>query len=91
MSLDLRCRARNGIGVTAADASHTNEGQPEVEALPVSQEINYANILNKVLPKEIRVLGWAPVASNFSARYDCISRTYKYYFPRADLDLQASV
>ena len=32
-------------------------------------EIRYCQILNKVLPPEIRVLAWAPVHPEFSARY----------------------
>lgn len=31
-------------------------------------EIPYVTILNRVLPSEIRVLAWAPVKPNFSAR-----------------------
>ena len=35
-----------------------------------------------------RRLAWAPCPKpDFSARFDCTSRTYKYYFPRGDLDL----
>jgi tRNA pseudouridine38/39 synthase len=31
-------------------------------------EIKYVNILNKVLPQEIKVLAWTPVSKDFSAR-----------------------
>lgn len=34
-----------------------------------STEIRYCHILNKNLPQEIRVLAWAPVDPNFSARF----------------------
>ena len=34
------------------------------------------------------LLGWAPCPRpDFSARFDCTSRMYKYYFPRGDLNL----
>ena len=32
------------------------------------QEMDYAGILNNVLPPDIRVLGWTPVADTFHAR-----------------------
>ena len=51
---------------------------------------SYCGILNRVLPKEIRVIAWAPVRPDFSARFDCLEREYKYFFPRGDLDLHVS-
>ena len=44
-------------------------------------------ILNKVLPPDIRVLAWAPVPSEFSARFDCDQRTYTYIFPKGKLSV----
>lgn len=44
-------------------------------------------MLNRVLPRDIRVLDWAPVAEGFSARFDCQTRTYRYYFPQGSLDV----
>lgn len=32
-------------------------------------EIDYVKVLNKVLPKDIRVLGWCPVSTDFHARF----------------------
>ena len=54
-------------------------------------ELPYVRMLNAVLPSEIRVLSWAPVEANFSARFSCIQRTYKYFFPRSSLNIQVSV
>ncbi|GAB6022341.1 hypothetical protein CHUAL_006462 [Chamberlinius hualienensis] len=54
----------------------------------VENEINYCSILNKVLPPEIRALAWAPVKPEFSARFSCKSRTYKYIFPKGTLNLE---
>lgn len=31
-------------------------------------EVDYVKILNKVLPKDIRVMGWCPAPTGFSAR-----------------------
>jgi tRNA pseudouridine38/39 synthase len=51
-------------------------------------ELDYPKILNGVLPSSIRILGWCPVSSQFSARFSCSNRTYRYYFPhRTNLDL----
>lgn len=50
-------------------------------------ELPYIKMLNRVLPQDIRVLDWSPVAEGFSARFDCQSRTYRYYFPRGSLDV----
>lgn len=54
----------------------------------VDDEINYCSLLNKVLPREIRAISWQPlITQNFSARFDCIGRTYKYFFPRGELNI----
>jgi len=50
-------------------------------------ELPYCKMLNRLLPKSIRILAWSPVTEGFSARFDCGSRTYKYWFPRGDLDI----
>nr|GMD55931.1 tRNA pseudouridine(38/39) synthase isoform X1 [Ipomoea batatas] len=52
-------------------------------------EIDYVRVLNKVLPVDIRVLGWSPVPIDFSARFSCLSRVYKYFFWRGNLDVMA--
>lgn len=51
------------------------------------KELNYCKMLNSLLPKDIRIIAWSPVKKDYSARFDCESRTYKYWFPRADLDV----
>lgn len=50
------------------------------------QELAYDTILNKLLPSDIRILGWTPVSDEFSARFSTSSRTYRYYFMRKWLD-----
>ena len=52
------------------------------------QEICYVHVLNKVLPEEIRVIAWAAVVPSFDARFSCLSRQYKYYFPAGDMDIE---
>ena len=39
-----------------------------------SLEFSYAALLNNLLPTDIRVLGWSPVAPTFDARFSCIGR-----------------
>ena len=50
-------------------------------------EIPYAQVLNKLLPSEIRIIAWAPVDQEFDARFSCLNRTYKYFFPVANVDV----
>ncbi|EGO20196.1 hypothetical protein SERLADRAFT_363593 [Serpula lacrymans var. lacrymans S7.9] len=50
-------------------------------------ELRYVSILNRVLPPTIRVLAWSPISSTFSARFNCQSRHYKYFFSPQELDL----
>jgi tRNA pseudouridine38/39 synthase len=51
-------------------------------------EYPYAKILNNLLPPEIRVLGWAPVSDEFSARFSASTRTYRYFFVQRKLNLE---
>ena len=51
------------------------------------QEIPYASVLNKLLPLEIRIIAWMPVEQEFDARFSCLHRTYKYFFPAANVDV----
>ncbi|KAL8657875.1 MAG: hypothetical protein Q9226_001472 [Calogaya cf. arnoldii] len=48
---------------------------------PIRDEIPYPQILNRLLPSEIRVLAWCPFPPpDFSARFSCGERCYKYFF-----------
>jgi len=83
ISLDLRTALMNGEGVFSQEA-FKGEGPGKEE------EIDYCTVLNRNLPPEIRVTGWAPAPRlDYSARFDCNSRTYHYYFPRALVSLNA--
>lgn len=73
VSLDIKSRVEPRLQLT-------EEG--------VKSEYDYCNSLNRALPKSIRAYAWMPLASNsFSARFDCIDRTYRYFFPRGNLDI----
>ena len=54
---------------------------------PRTEELHYVSILNRVLPPTIRVLAWSPVSPEFSARFNCKHRHYKYFFTAHDLDV----
>ena len=51
-----------------------------------SDGIDYVNVLNKQLPDDIRILDWAYVPDDFSARFSCSSRLYHYYFSKIHFD-----
>jgi tRNA U38,U39,U40 pseudouridine synthase TruA len=55
---------------------------------PVGDELPYLTILNGCLPHDIRILSWSPVHENFDARFSCIWRRYRYYFPKGSLDIE---
>ncbi|XP_023551062.1 tRNA pseudouridine(38/39) synthase isoform X2 [Cucurbita pepo subsp. pepo] len=52
-------------------------------------EIDYVRVMNRVLPNDIRVLGWCTVPVGFSARFSCLRRKYKYLFWGANLNISA--
>lgn len=43
-------------------------------------ELPYSQILNRLLPPSIRILAWCYPPNDFSARFNCKARTYKYFF-----------
>ncbi|KAJ7088541.1 pseudouridine synthase [Mycena crocata] len=51
-------------------------------------EHSYSLILNRILPSTIRILAWSPVAPDFSSRFACTSRHYKYFFSPDGLDIR---
>lgn len=48
---------------------------------PIADELPYIQLLNRVLPPDIRVLAWcAEPGEDFSARFNCKERRYRYFF-----------
>lgn len=75
ISIDLRSKFEN-------DKQMTSDG--------IQNEIQYCEMLNRVLPKDIRCIAWQPLYDRgFSARFDCRERTYRYFFPRSSLNIEA--
>ncbi|KAJ7623529.1 pseudouridine synthase [Roridomyces roridus] len=54
-------------------------------------EHSYTLLLNRILPLTIRVLAWSPVTPEFSSRFACTSRHYKYFFAPDGLDISRMV
>ena len=65
---------------TSTFTSHTRDSKP-------NQEIDYLNVLNRLLPDTIRIIAWSPVSDAFSARFACKYRHYKYFFSSLHLDV----
>eukprot|EP00892_Ulva_mutabilis_P012765 jgi/Ulvmu1/9861/UM057_0015.1 len=88
-----RC-GRTDIGVSALANMITLEVRSKAAAgqpLPLAdEELDYPFLLNKVLPSDIQITGWAPAEPSFHARFSAISRRYKYFFTGASgLDAKA--
>lgn len=65
-------------------ADQDQQQQEVVEEKPfddIRDEISYPHVLNRLLPKEIRILAWCPSPPpDFSARFSCRERQYRYFF-----------
>eukprot|EP00948_MAST-09A_sp_MAST-9A-sp1_P003693 g3693.t1 len=64
------------------EGSQKNQTQTETHS---PCELDYVNMLNRVLPASIRVIGWSPVPSSFNARFGASHRIYRYFFIKRDL------
>jgi len=81
ISLDVRTNLVEGEGV------YQQEGYAGGERVG-DKEIDFCTVLNRNLPDDIRVTGWAPAPRlDYSARFDCDGRSYKYVFPRGQVDI----
>lgn len=76
---------------TMDDGAEENAESPIVETKSESEakapfndltdELPYIQLLNRVLPPDIRVYAWCPnPPADFSARFSCKERRYKYFF-----------
>lgn len=75
--------------VVSLDLRSTVSPENQLTEAGIKEEINYCLLINKVLPNNIRAISWRPlITPTFSARFDCIGRTYKYFFPRGLLDIE---
>ncbi|KAI8971956.1 pseudouridine synthase [Mycotypha africana] len=84
-----RCgRTDKGVsGLGQVIALNVRSSKKKKDVVDNSLPPSYIEMLNRILPHDIRILAWAQVHPNFNARFDCKSRTYKYFFQKEDLDL----
>ncbi|KAL7932306.1 pseudouridine synthase [Trichoderma chlorosporum] len=70
--------------VPEADQTQPQEKKEKKPKNPfddIRDEIPYPHVLNRLLPKEIRILAWCPSPPpDFSARFSCRERQYRYFF-----------
>ncbi|KAK2071783.1 hypothetical protein P8C59_006179 [Phyllachora maydis] len=83
--IGIRVRSNRPVPKPAADVEETVEEttvDTDTPAWdPIADEIPYPRVLNRILPPDIRVLAWCPdPPADFSARYSCRERQYRYYF-----------
>lgn len=85
-----------GDGVTSTGDTAQGEGNDDVvmneqveelleeddgTPFPPEQEIQYCRVLNRLLPPDIKAYAWCPTPpSDFSARFSCRERQYRYFF-----------
>ena len=63
------------LNITDASASNS------LSFDPIADEIPYPQVLNRLLPPDIRILAWCPNPPlDFSARFSCRERRYNYFF-----------
>lgn len=72
---------------SSSDNVETGDLDPESEVEEtkpfndLTDELPYIQLLNRVLPPDIRIYAWCPnPPADFSARFSCKERRYKYFF-----------
>eukprot|EP00761_Pharyngomonas_kirbyi_P007569 gb/GECH01007579.1/.p1 GENE.gb/GECH01007579.1/~~gb/GECH01007579.1/.p1 ORF type:complete len:453 (+),score=101.15 gb/GECH01007579.1/:1-1359(+) len=95
IGLYLRSNLSEGVGVVPCrrtlddhpspkKKNQDNEEEKDPDKDKNITELDYCMMLNRVLPDDIRVTSWCPVGPDFSARFACLYRTYKYFFVKRD-------
>ena len=77
----------DAFGALSLDTDPTSTFTSQTKVLKPNQEIDYLNVLNRLLPDTIRIIAWSPVSDTFSARFSCKYRHYKYFFSSLNLDI----
>lgn len=85
-ALELASRASKSEGnivnkPTSTPRSTSSSSSEDSAFHSINDEIPYCQVLNRLLPPDIRVLAWCPnPPPDFSARFSCKERRYKYFF-----------
>ncbi|TIA37949.1 pseudouridine synthase [Aureobasidium pullulans] len=71
-----------GIEGNAKEQGSKEDKKPESKPWdPIRDELPYIQLLNRVLPEDIRMLAWCPTPpTDFNARFNCRERRYRYFF-----------
>lgn len=68
-------------GLQAEDATQVEDSSADKDWDDVTDEISYVQVLNRMLPEDIRILAWCPnPPPGFDARFSCRERRYRYFF-----------
>ncbi|KAJ9106124.1 hypothetical protein QFC21_001266 [Naganishia friedmannii] len=75
------------IAAATTVPKRARRSRPALASKTQPYENNYPQMLNRVLPPEIRVIGWSPLPthSEFDARFSCQTRHYRYFFNRTPI------
>lgn len=84
---DSKVSATNMIGSLRINSRLENPNLSYKLSEEDSKEFKYDLMINTYLPQDIRIIGWAPVEQDFSARFSCIQRKYRYYFCKEDYNI----
>ncbi|KJE89147.1 tRNA-pseudouridine synthase [Capsaspora owczarzaki ATCC 30864] len=87
VSLDVRTNLTEGVGVIQQESAIPFQKGRKTEA--THAELEYVFKLNRQLPADIRVVAWTPVPLAFDARFSCLYRKYKYFFPKNNMNIEA--
>lgn len=69
----------DGMADSSVTSGISSDDKPSFD--PIRNEINYPQALNRLLPPDIKVLAWCgELPKDFSARFSCRGRGYKYFF-----------
>ncbi|THW67051.1 pseudouridine synthase [Aureobasidium pullulans] len=71
-----------GIEGNAKEQGSKEDKKPESKPWDhIRDELPYIQLLNRVLPEDIRMLAWCPIPpTDFNARFNCRERRYRYFF-----------
>ena len=89
-TLEAALEAIEGAPVHVAGSGRTDAGVhalAQVAAFSISNPIPIPNLrkaINRLLPRDIRVLDLEETAENFHPRYDAVAKTYEYRILRAE-------
>ena len=81
----------NDIESNSNENNDDNEDKVEIKEemeMEEVREMDYCGMLNRVLPESIRALGYCEVTPEFSARFSCAYRKYRYFFIQRDLNIK---